>query len=51
MIKKKLHTYKVKFINFGEITEAFHYNVKSEKQVRKRYALEKLQVVSIEEIF
>ena len=41
--------YKVTYINYGEKAEAYHYN-KTEKQIRKQYQLEGLEVVKIERI-
>lgn len=44
-----MRVYKVVFINYGEKTEAYHYN-KTEKQIREQYQLEGLEVVKIERI-
>lgn len=44
-----MKAYKVTFINYGEPTVAYHYN-RTEKAIRKGYALEGLKVVSVEEI-
>ena len=44
-----MKNYKVTIINMGEPMEAYHYG-KTEKQIRKQYALEQLKIVSIEEV-
>jgi len=41
--------YKVIVLNMGEELETLHYH-KTIKQIKKQYNLEKLEIVSIEEI-
>lgn len=45
----KKGNYKVKFINYGELCEVYHFN-KSIKEIKKGYELEKLTVVDIQEL-
>ena len=44
-----MKVYKVTFINYGEKTEAYHYN-KTIKQIKKQYQLEGLEVINIERV-
>lgn len=45
----KHKVYVVKFVNYGEVTEAYHSG-KSIKKILKQYKLEQLPVVSIREV-